>query len=211
MGRSRRRSGGSAPERDAAAPLASEPDRIVDAMFARIPTEGWRQLSLASIAAASGMPILHVYRHFRSKQAILCAFFRRIDEAVLANPPAPEEGERPRDRLFDLIMRRFDALGPYKTALEVLGRELPSDPPSVLVTGAALLRSMHWMHEAADIAAGGVRGRIAVKLTTAAYLATIRVWRGDSSADLGQTMAALDARLRRVERWLIPDSLHRRA
>jgi AcrR family transcriptional regulator len=204
MGRSRRRGGGAdALGPNAAARLASEADQIVDAAFARISAEGWRRLSLASIAAASEMPILNVYRHFHSKQAILCAFFRRIDEAVLANPPAAEEGERARDRLFDLIMRRFDALGPYKAALEVLGRELHADLPSVLVAGAALLRSVKWMHEAADIVTEGVRGKFAIKLTTAAYLATMRVWQHDSSADLGQTMAALDARLRRIERWLI--------
>ena len=201
MGRSRRRSGAATLDRDAAA-SASEAARIVDAAFATIPTEGWRRLSLASIAAASGLPILNVYRHFHSKQAILCAFMRRIDEAVLANLPSAEEGERARDRLFDLIMRRFDALGPYKAALEVLRRELPSDPSAGLVAAGALLRSMRWMHEAADIATGGVRGKIAVKLTTSAYLATMRVWQRDGSADLGQTMAALDARLRRIERWL---------
>jgi hypothetical protein len=67
-----------------------------------------------------------------------------------------------------------------------------------------LLQSIRWMHEAADIATGGVRGKIAIKLTGAAYLATLRVWQRDDSADLGQTMAALDARLRRIERWLSP-------
>jgi AcrR family transcriptional regulator len=203
MARSRRRSA-AAPGRDGPEPSPSEADRIIDAAFTRIPVEGWRQLSLASVAAASGLPLLHVYRQFHSKQAILCAFMRRIDEAVLANPPAAEEGERPRDRLFDLIMRRFDALGPYKSALEVLRRELPFDPPAMLVAGSTLLRSVRWMHEAADIVTGGVRGQIAVKLTSAAYLTTMPVWQRDGTADLGQTMAALDARLRRVERWLVP-------
>lgn len=183
---------------------ASEADRIVDAAFARIPRDGWRRLSLASVAAASGLPILRVYRNFHSKQAILRAFFRRIDETVLANPPPAEEDERARDRLFDLLMRRFDALRPYKPALEVLRRELPFDPPSMLVAGAALLRSMRWMLEAADITTDGFRGKIAVKLTGAAYLATMSIWQRDDSSDLGQTMAGLDARLRRIERWLQP-------
>lgn len=205
MTRSRGR--GTAPDRDRAAPLPSEPDRIIDAAFASIPIEGWRGLSLASVAAASGLPLLEVYRHFHSKQAILRAFMRRIDEAVLANPPAAEEGERARDRLFDLIMRRFDALRAYKAALEVLRRELPFDPPAMLVAGCALLQSVQWMHEAADIATGGVRGQIAVRLTIAAYLATMPVWQRDGSTDLGQTMAALDTRLRRVERWLHPARL----
>lgn len=203
------RSSGGARHGGSAAGGPGDADRIIDAAFARIPTQGWRELSLAAIAAAAGLPILRVYRSFHSKQVILCAFFRRIDEAVLAVPPAAEPDERPRDRLFDLLMRRFDALRPYKPALEVLRRELPADPVAMLAVGAALLRSMRWMHEAADLATGGVRGAIAVRLTAAAYLAAARVWHRDDSPDLGQTMAALDARLRRVERWLTPTLVSR--
>jgi AcrR family transcriptional regulator len=202
-----RRGGAAAPSDGEAASSVSEADRIIDAALARIPIEGWRRLSLASIAAAAGLPILRVYRNFHSKQAILCAFLRRIDEAVLAEPPPPEEGERPRDRLFDLLMRRFDALRPYKAAIEALRRDLPLDPVAVLIMGSSLLRSMRWMHEAANIETYGARGGLVARLTIAAYLAAMRVWLRDDSADLGQTMAALDARLRRVERWLTPRAL----
>jgi AcrR family transcriptional regulator len=159
-------------------------------------------VSLAAIAAAAGLPILQVYRIFRSKQAILAALYRRVDEIVLAEPPAAEADERPRDRLFDLLMRRFDALQPYKPALDVLRRELPRDPPTALCAVASLLRSMRWMLEAADIPTGGVRGAVAVRLAAAAYLSAMRVWQRDDSPDLARTMASLDARLRRIERWL---------
>jgi AcrR family transcriptional regulator len=159
-------------------------------------------VSLAAIAAAAGLPILQVYRIFHSKQAILAALYRRVDEIVLAEPPTVEADERPRDRLFDLLMRRFDALQPYKPALDVLRRELPMDPPTALCAAASLLRSMRWMLEAADIPTSGVRGAIAVRLATAAYLSAVRVWQRDDSPDLARTMAALDARLRRIERWL---------
>jgi AcrR family transcriptional regulator len=180
----------------------SEADRIIDAALALVATEGWRQVSLAAIAAAAGLPILQVYRIFRSKQAILAALYRRVDAIVLAEPPAAEADERPRDRLFDLLMRRFDALQPYKPALDVLRRELPHDPPTALCAGVSLLRSMRWMLEAADIPTSGVRGAVAVKLATAAYLSAMRVWQRDDSPDLARTMASLDARLRRIERWL---------
>src|SRR5467141_852068 len=180
----------------------SEADRIIDAALALVATEGWRRVSLAAIAAAAGLPILQVYRIFRSKQAILAALYRRVDAIVLAEPPSAEADERPRDRLFDLLMRRFDALQPYKPALDVLRRELPHDPPTALCTGASLLRSMRWMLEAAEIPTSGVRGAVAVKLATAAYLSAMRVWQRDDSPDLARTMASLDARLRRIERWL---------
>jgi AcrR family transcriptional regulator len=181
----------------------SEADRIIDAMLALVATEGWRRLSLAAIAAAAELPILQVYRIFRSKQAILTGFFQRVDEIVLAEPPAAEADERPRDRLFDLLMRRFDALQPYKPGLDVLRRELPSDPLTALCAATLLMRSMRWILEAADIPTGGVRGAVTVRLVTAAYLSAMRVWQRDDSTDLARTMAALDARLRRIEGWFV--------
>ena len=190
-----------------AAAQPSERDRIIDAAFSLIAQQGWRRLSLAAVAAEAGLPILTLYRAFPSKAAILCGFSRRIDEAVLATPldsdadAAGEADERPRDRVFDLLMRRFDALQPYRAALEVLGRELPADPIAAFCTGAGLLRSIAWMIEAAGISTVGLGGIVAVKLTAAAYLATARVWLRDDSPDLAPTMAALDRRLRGIERW----------
>lgn len=194
-GRSPRVPGGAAP------PPASDRDAIIEAALSLIAREGWRRLSMAAIAAEADLPILRLYRAFSSKRAILRAFFRRIDEAVLAAPLEAAADERPRDRVFDLLMRRFDALGPYRAALEVLGRELPSDPLAALGAGARLLCSIAWMLEAAGISAGGLGGVVAVKLTAAAYLAALRVWLRDESPDLAPTMAALDRRLRAIERW----------
>ena len=179
----------------------SDADRIIDAAMERIAAVGWRNLSLAAIAAAAELPILQVYRVFPSKTAILCAMLRRTDEIVLAAPLDAQEDERPRDRVFDLLMRRFDALAAYKGALLVLRRELPADPPSALCIGAAGLRSVRWMLEAAGIATGGIGGILAVKLTAAAYFQASRVWLRDESPDLAPTMAALDQRLRGIERW----------
>lgn len=182
----------------------SDADRIIDATLALVASEGWRNLSLAAIADAAELPILRVYRTFGSKQAILCGLYRRVDQVALTEPPAAEPAERPRDRLFDLLMRRFDTLRPYRPTLEVLRRELPADLMTMLCTGAWLVRSMRWMLEAANISTAGFRGAIAVKLTAAAYLSTMRVWARDNSPDLARTMAALDVRLRRIERWLEP-------
>jgi AcrR family transcriptional regulator len=188
----------------AAPPPPTDADRLIDAALQLIAGQGWRRLSMAAIATEAGLPLLSLYRTFPSKAAILCAFSRRIDEAVLTAPVEAEPGERPRDRVFDLLMRRFDALQPYRGALEVLDRELPADPGAALATGAGLLRSMAWMLEAAGIATDGLAGAVAVKLTAAAYFMTLRVWLRDETPDLAPTMAALDRRLRGIERWLGP-------
>lgn len=199
-GRGRNGSDGRAPR--GAAP--SDSDRIIDAALAMIVASGWRSVSLAAIAEETGLSVLQVYRAFPSKAAILCGFNRRIDEATLSAPVQVEADERPRDRIFDLLMRRFDALQPYREALGVLRRELPFDPLSALAAGAALLCSMRLTLAAASISCDGVGGMIAVKLVAAAYVFVSQTWVRDESPDLAPTMAALDRRLRGIERFLIP-------
>ncbi|HXP02636.1 MAG TPA: TetR family transcriptional regulator [Stellaceae bacterium] len=199
QGRRRARSGG----RTAQA-AASDADWIIDTTMALIATGGWRSVSLAAVAEETGLTILQVYRVFASRATILCGFFRRIDEAALGAPVETETGERPRDRVFDLLMRRFDALQPYRAPLTALRRDLPFDPLSALAAGAALLCSMRLTLEAAGISTDGIGGVIAVKLVAAAYLFASQTWARDESPDLAPTMASLDRRLRGIERFLVP-------
>jgi AcrR family transcriptional regulator len=184
--------------------MAKKADRaalIVDAALRLAARDGWQALSLAAIAAEAGISVLQLYAVFRSKTAILDAFHRRIDAAVIAGA-GEAEGERPRDRLFDAIMRRFDALAPYKTAVRAIARDAPADPLAALWGVPALLNSMGWMLELSGVSASGWRGRARAKLLLGIYLSVLRVWFADDTADMTKTMAALDARLRRTERWL---------
>jgi AcrR family transcriptional regulator len=176
------------------------PRRIVDAALALAASEGWARLSLAAIAGEAGLPLLEVYRHFRSKSAIVAAFRHRVDVETLAG--AGEEGERPRDRLFDTLMRRFEVLAPYKEGLRAITRDSVADPLAALAQGPDLVRSMAWMLEASAIRSDGWRGTARAHLLAGIYLSAMRVWLADDSPDMVKTMAALDRRLRDSERWL---------
>ena len=182
----------------------ADPDRIIDAMVALVEAQGWRRVSLAGIAGEAGLPILQVYRLFPSRTAVLCGFMRRVDEAALAAPLDTEADEKPRDRLFDLLMRRFDALSPHRPFIAALRRELPTDPLTAAALAGAGLCSLRLMLDAAGIASHGITGIVAVKLTAASYLAAAHTWSRDESPDLAPTMAMLDRRLRGIERWLVP-------
>jgi AcrR family transcriptional regulator len=186
-----------------AAREGADPDRIIDVALTLIAAEGWRAVSLAAVAAEAGVPVLQVYRLFPSKTAILLGFFRRVDEAALAAPLDAEVDEKPRDRVFDLLMRRFDAMQLHRAALEVLRRDLLADPFAALALAGALLCSMRLVLETAGIACHGIGGAVVVKLTAAAYLAASHTWSRDRSADLAPTMATLDRRLRGIERWFV--------
>jgi AcrR family transcriptional regulator len=180
--------------------MAKKPDlasRVVDAALALAVRQGWARTSLADIAAEAGLPLLELYQRFGSKPAIFAAFLARIDRAVLAG--GSESGEKPRDRLFDTLMRRFDALQPHKAAVQAMLRDGPADPLGVLAAAPAFLRSIGWMLEASGIDSSGLRGGLRTQLVAAIYLSVMRTWLGDDTADLMKTMAALDRRLKAAE------------
>jgi AcrR family transcriptional regulator len=177
-------------------------DKILDATLALAEREGWRNASLRAIAQEAGVSLHEFYSEFRSRAAILGALMARTDAAVLAETPGGGSEDTPRDRLFEVLMRRFDALKPHRAALKAIGRELGSDPPTALCSAPAFLRSMTWMLEAAGLSSTGIRGRLHVRALGVLYLCVLRTFVTDDTEDLSKTMAALDRRLGQAEPWL---------
>jgi len=190
---------GAKPRAQAAAQAA---DRVIDAALALAAERGWRDLALADIAEAADVSLADLYAHFRSKEAILVAFSRRIDAQVLAGDDPELAAQPARDRLFDVLMRRFDALAPHRDALRAILRASCADPLAAVCGALALRRSMACMLEAARLDSSGLRGLARVKGLAAIYLATMRVWLDDDSTDQARTMAALDRRLAQAERLI---------
>ncbi|HLZ68131.1 MAG TPA: TetR family transcriptional regulator [Aliidongia sp.] len=173
---------------------------IINAALALAADRPWSGLALADIATAAGIGLIDLYRTFRSKAAILGAFSRRIDAATIELPADADATAR--DRLFEVLMRRFDLLAPYKPGLRGLAREACRARLDVLPLACHLPRSLRWMLEASGVSTSGLKGRVRVKLLGLAYLSTVRVWLEDDSEDLAKTMAALDRALRRAEPFM---------
>lgn len=175
------------------------PKHLIDTALQLAAERGWRDLSLAEIAEAARLPLSQVYPVFPSKQAILEAFSRHIDAEVLAAEETDAEDGSARDRLFDVMMCRFDALQPYKAGLGNLLYDHARDPLAALCGARQLLRSMAVMLETARIPSSGPRGLVRTKGLALIYLASLRTWLRDESTDMAKTMASLDGYLRRVE------------
>lgn len=170
--------------------------RVIDAALDLAAARPWHTVSLADIGAAAGLSLAEVYRLFPSKAAIVAGFMSEADAAVLATSAS---GDSVRDRLFDVIMRRFDAFAPRKAALRSILRDAPRDPLGALCAAPRFLRSMTWLAEAAGVDTAAPLGMLKVKGVAGVYLVALGAWLGDESDDHAKTMAALDRALKRVE------------
>lgn len=175
------------------------PDEIVSAALALAAERGWRGLALADIAERAGMPLAELVTHFSGKTAILEAYADRIDRAMMEG--SLDRDESPRDRLFDVIMRRFDAMAGDRRALAVILRQSADDPWAMLCGGRRFLRSMALILETAGISASGLRGMAKVQAVAAIFLYAFKAFLDDDSADHARTMAALDKGLSRASDW----------
>jgi ubiquinone biosynthesis protein COQ9 len=186
-----------------AKPSPADPKAALrEALLRMVAAGGWRDLSYADIAKEAGLRLAAAYEAYPSKGAILTGIGRDIDARLFASlEEDPLEGS-PKDRLFDLLMRRFDALNEHREAYAALAWELPRTPVEAGCLALQLRRSLANMLEAAGLSASGLRGAFRIEGLGALYACALRVWLKDDTADLSKTMAELDKRLGQVERWM---------
>ena len=173
--------------------------RVVEAVRALLEEDGLRGLRSPRIAERAGLDLPTLYRIAPTPVAALRRVLRHIDGLVLAGGPGEAE-DPPRDRLFDVMMRRYDALVPWKAALRRMARTLPPDPLLAFGLALALERSMAAMLEAADISSVGLAGALRVRGLCLVHADALRAFLDDDSEDLSATMKVLDGRLRQAER-----------
>lgn len=177
----------------------SVPDRLVDAALDLAASHRWRDISVPQIAAAAGVPIGAALATLPSRLHILRALSERIDGHVLGSLEKDPLDGSTKDKLFDLLMRRFDALEGRQDAMQSIAASLGRDPLTAACLGSRFLKSMALTLQAAGIDAEGCQGMIKAKVLGAIQLAAFRTWLKDSEPGLAQTMATIDKGLRRAE------------
>jgi AcrR family transcriptional regulator len=186
----------------AAAPRGgTDRDKAVDALMALLAEHPFDEIGLAEIAGQAGLSLSQLRATFGSPLAILAAHIKDIDRRVLdAIDPGMAE-EPPRERLFDVLMRRLELLAPYKPAVRSLMRSASRRPALALALNGMTLRSQRWMLAAAGIGTQGPRGALRVQGAALLYSRVLTVWVNDGEPGLDRTMAVLDRGLASAERW----------
>ncbi|HVZ52799.1 MAG TPA: TetR/AcrR family transcriptional regulator [Pseudolabrys sp.] len=180
---------------------SSDRDKIIDALMALLTEHSFTDIGLAEIAGRAGVKLSQLRAEFGSPLAIFAAHVKDIDRKVLEGGDAEASDEEARDRLFDVLMRRLDAMAPYKEAVRSMLRSARRHPSLALALNAIAVRSQQWMLEAAGIKASGPKGMVRAQGAALMFARVLAVWIDDEDESLDRTMAALDRGLNSAERW----------
>jgi AcrR family transcriptional regulator len=176
----------------------ASPD-LLAAALALIGERGWRGFGLVELARRTGMPLATVYAELPSRGAVLRRLGARLDAAMLGVSPTELAEMTPRERLFELMMRRFDAMAPYRDALRAMAGSRGADLEAIAASLCNLQRVAVWLVDAAGGPRSGLAALAGRQAVLMVYARAFSVWLGDETEDRSKTLAELDRRLGRLE------------
>jgi AcrR family transcriptional regulator len=178
-------------------------ERIIEAFMGLLAEKPFEQIRLDEIASRAEITLADLRTHFSSSFAILAAHVKEIDRTVLGAGDDDIAEEPPRERLFEVLMRRLETLEPHKVAIRSLLASAARNPPLAVALNGVAVRSQQWMLAAAGISAAGPRGLLRAQGLALLFAAVLRTWIGDDDPGHARTMAALDRALGRGQGWSV--------
>ncbi|WP_156034188.1 TetR/AcrR family transcriptional regulator [Bosea sp. 117] len=175
---------------------------ILDAFLALLAEKGFETISLSEVAQRAGVPLGELRAAYGSTFDMLAAFIKRTDTKVLSAGGGDMDDQPARDRLFDVLMRRLDALAPYKAVIRSLAKSAKRNPLLALGLNRLSVRSQQWMLAEAGIDTSGLGGAVRAQGLVVVFTKVLRTFVDDDDPGLARTMAALDGELAKGERAL---------
>jgi AcrR family transcriptional regulator len=173
--------------------------QYLDLILQEIARTGWDGFCLTDFAQEAKLSLVDIHKYYPTKYDVLDDLRKRIDTATIQELEPPEPHESKKDRLFEVMMGRFDAMTPYKDVLRRLWDDSLTDPMLILSSVPRGLQSVAMLLNLAGIETDGWCNFIKIKIFSAFYLGVMYTWLKDETEDLGPTMATLDRGLEKFK------------
>lgn len=184
--------------------------KIYEAALELFREKGFEQTTMRDIAAKAGVALGGAYYYFSSKDAIVLAFYRDMQEN--SNEPILEslrEKKKLKDRVRGILDKRFELLQPNRKFCSALFRHAPdsADPLSPFSSETAPIREAAIEHMRIALEGSDVRipPDLKVRLPYLLWLyqmALILFWLYDRSSNQARTQQLTDKSLQLLVRLL---------
>lgn len=158
----------------------------------------WSALTLSDIAAASGLSLTD-FHGIASVESLAEAVEAHFDKAMSSEDIDAEE--TPRERLFDVIMLRFEAMEAHRQGVLSLMKYREASPLRLAKLLVARKASADWALVSAGLDGSDQAVPRDVRAVAIAYAMAQaeRAWRKETDPGFARTMSKLDEELRKLE------------
>lgn len=182
-----------------AAPISSS-QKIQASLFKLARKKPQNEIDIAMIAKDSGVSVEEITTLYSAREDIVWDIIARLDADALSTDDFSSD-ESTHDKLFDLLMKRFESLQEHKEVLRNLTSPFKGTELSSLYVNTAIVRSMGWILETAGVSTSGLDGEARKRALAWVFGTALDVFLSEDDAGLPKTMMSLDRGLSKTELW----------
>lgn len=176
-------------------------NKLIQSSLELAAVQSWADISMHDIAAHAGVDIENAMALCPDKDSVFMAYCRQVDWQIEENlNGAFADGDTQRDKLFDIMMERFDILNENRAGVISIVNAVTMNPIHGLNSLPNLCQSATFMAGFSDMDINGWRGALTVAGLCGVYLNALRAWVSDDTPDMATTMASVDKGLGYLDR-----------
>lgn len=180
-------------------PLSELRPRLVAAMLAHVPFDGWTATALAAGAADAGIDTDIAAMALPDAPAMITAYIAHAD-AQMAEAMAGTHNMKVRDRIRQALRVRFEAAAPHKEAVR-RALAILAQPQHAALSARTLWGTADAIWRAAGDTATDYNHYTKRAILSAVYSSSLLAWLEDESEGHADTLAFIDRRIDGVMRF----------
>lgn len=176
--------------------------KIIETTLEALTHTAWDVLTMETLAEKVALTSVQLYHIFPTRCELLKGIVEFIDDKMMALYQEGQTDLSLQEKLFDMIMCRFEVMESYKKSLKNIIIVILRDPLSFPGGILAGLHSMTLILDAADVPVEGIKGKFNINVFSCFYLYVLKVWFEDESHDMAKTLAHVDKGLKNIISFL---------
>ena len=166
---------------------------IINKSFELSEKIGWERFSFQKLSEKEKIPLNFLKTNYKCKYTVIEKFSQMIDRQVESNIRADDLMDSSiKDKLFELIMLRFDELESFKKALKNIFLSTKKNPLLISIISKNLLNSFDFYLEVSNSYQNSPTDIFKKNFLLLIYSLVFETWLNDNSEDLSKTMSQLD-------------------
>jgi ubiquinone biosynthesis protein COQ9 len=161
---------------------------------------GWENTKFDNIAKAAKIPLAEIKLSFANTTAIVPAIADWVSAETFSQCGKPDMSASVRERLFEVLMARFDVLQTYRKAFLSIASASRRDPKIALILVPAQIEAMKEVLKFSVVPTSKFCAPVTPVALWGIFALIFHVWQSDETIDMSKTMAATDRYLRTVDR-----------
>lgn len=171
-------------------------DKISAALLQLAAQKPFEKITLEQIAKTAKITLPEFRKRFQNVRDVVPLVVRQITKAAFAAVEKPDVSAPLHDRLFEMLMARFDQLQKSRRGILSIMEAARHDPRMMMILLAEQNKAMNKVLHYCRLDLDQVCEPFIQTALHTIYLSTVRVWKSDETLDISKTMSALDRALR---------------